>query len=69
MKEPHVRFPVTEGEDPPKNQIQIVKTGNDILSFDFAVNDDGGCWLYFEKLPAAEEEVDPKKKAPAKGKA
>lgn len=33
------------------------------------INDQNGCYLYFEKYPTVEEE-DPKKgKAPAKGKA
>ena len=39
----------------------------EIFNFQLEVHEAEGAWLYFDKLPPAEEE-DPKKKAPVKGK-
>jgi len=41
-----------------------------LISLEEAVHDEGGCWVFFNRLlPKADEEIDPKKKkaAPAKG--
>ena len=44
--------------------IQIQEFKEDILSdFEESINQEHGCWLYFDRLPALEEE-DPKKKKP-----
>jgi len=49
-------------------ELEVEKEGSSLREFEAQVNEDGGCWLYFEKLPPPEED-DPKKKAPPKGKA
>jgi len=39
------------------------------LSLEEAVTDEGGCWIYFNRLiPKSEEDADAKKKKPAPAK-
>lgn len=65
-KEACIKFQPAEGEEEAK--AEVVKQGNAILDFENDVNDNKGCWLFFEKLPPPEDEDPKKAKTQAKGK-
>ena len=48
FKEPRIEFQTPEGEENLRCMNEVIVEGLDLLKFDYQVNDDSFCYLYFE---------------------